>query len=307
MKIDQCYLVNLARRKDRRDSFTEMCKRLDDGGQYPFQGFKVMPAIDGQLCTPPSWFKQGKGAWGCYQSHLRVLEDALHNKYDCILIAEDDVVFPDDLKDRFDAVARDVPDDWEQLYLGGHNLFPHRHSPVVIPGKCVARAFNVNGTFCYMLRGSGIAKAYAWLNKVDEWMKWPRHHVDHRYGMAHESKQWVAYVASPFIIGHNAGTSDVGKGRESVEYFSGPASNPSTVLHDQPPIFVLGAFRGGSSITARILECLGVQMLPDQRRHSVGNDYETVEDQFLRHWITRCWREPGCSRPLSPATRSLLV
>jgi GR25 family glycosyltransferase involved in LPS biosynthesis len=59
------------------------------------------------------------GNMGCTASHRGVLELICHNEWWRTLILEDDAMFvSDDWPDQFDAMIREVPDDWAFLFLG---------------------------------------------------------------------------------------------------------------------------------------------------------------------------------------------
>jgi hypothetical protein len=112
-------------------------------------------AIDGEQCTPPWWWTSTGGAWGCYMSHLRVLEKMMSNKNASVIIFEDDAFFCDNFNDEMETYLEHLPDDWEMAYLGGQHI--------VVPTKVndyVSRAKDVRGTHAYMLQGNGIMKLY---------------------------------------------------------------------------------------------------------------------------------------------------
>lgn len=59
------------------------------------------------------------GNMGCTSSHRGVLELIAHNRWPRVLVLEDDAMFVDDTwPEQFDAMVREVPDDWEFLFLG---------------------------------------------------------------------------------------------------------------------------------------------------------------------------------------------
>src|SRR5690349_1383334 len=74
--FDRIVCINLDRRPDRWESFSQ---RLAPAG-IPADRVMRFAAIDGTILPPPPWWKAGRGAWGCHQSHVRVLEDALQDR-----------------------------------------------------------------------------------------------------------------------------------------------------------------------------------------------------------------------------------
>lgn len=55
---------------------------------------------------------------GCWLSHRALWAALLLLPDDAFLVVEDDARFAPDWRGRFDAAVRDVPDDWDVLYVG---------------------------------------------------------------------------------------------------------------------------------------------------------------------------------------------
>ena len=77
------------------------------------------------------------GNAGCTASHRGVLEIVSHFKWDKVLILEDDFECnhsPDEFIQLWDEMIKEVPENWDFLYLGGHyaNAPQLRISPHVI-------------------------------------------------------------------------------------------------------------------------------------------------------------------------------
>lgn len=117
------FCINLARRPDRWAHVEDQCRRygldverFDAYDQIVFGG-------------------RVNGNWGCTSSHRALLELTAYHRWPRVLILEDDFeVCVPDFNERFDAMIREVPDDWDMLYLGGGYGEPpqYRHSPHVI-------------------------------------------------------------------------------------------------------------------------------------------------------------------------------
>lgn len=167
----------------------------------------VQKAIDGNVCTPPKWFLWGRGAWGCLQSHLRIIQDLMLEpgfEKKKILVLEDDVLFFKDAYTMFEKFAKKVGDrDWGQLYLGGqHTMYPEEIEPGL--HSCLS----VNRTHAYALHGSYANKVYMHLCSFDEY-KSKDHHLDRQLEMAHRQGFWPVFAPSWWIAGQNCGVSDV--------------------------------------------------------------------------------------------------
>lgn len=127
--FDNIYCINLDRRPDRWQKCVEEFDRID----ITVERFRASDGneiiCDGQILP---------GEKGIYLTHLRIAEDAIKNRYDKILILEDDVKFSDNFVEDFDSWYREVPNDWNMLYLGANMVgwVPTKgtYSPHVVNG-----------------------------------------------------------------------------------------------------------------------------------------------------------------------------
>ncbi len=250
--------INLDRRPDRWEQFVKAC---------PIQGVTRFAAIDGRKCRPPTWWKQGGGAWGCMLSHIGILQQALMDGVDqrggVLLVLEDDALFPSDFVEKAQRFIAALPRDWEQVYFGGQ----HRGMRVRPPKRIneqVIRPFMVNRTQAYAVRGSFILTLYRHLCDWPTHSRHPRHHVDHRMELLHSTGRHNVYAPTRWIIGQAGGKSDV-CGRVAQDRFwnfhvAGRRRVKPSGTARKPPVWVIGLHRSGSSVTAGILHRLGVNM-----------------------------------------------
>lgn len=210
-QIDRVVVISLARRPERLAAFRE---RL--AAAWPGQAIEVVRAVDGQASPPPDWWGTSPGAWGCYRSHQRILEDALHDGVESVLIFEDDATFAADFASRLDAYWQALPADAGQIYLGGQHLKPPR--PV---NDQVVRGMNVNRTHAYAVRRrEAIRRLYRWLHAGTHWRP-GRDHVDHHYGRQHPSGV-SAYAPRVWLCGQAAGESDIARRLSPERWWSAP-------------------------------------------------------------------------------------
>jgi GR25 family glycosyltransferase involved in LPS biosynthesis len=61
-----------------------------------------------------------KGQWGCLQSHINILKDAVAKKYETILILEDDVIFSNESENCLERIKQTQNENpnWNIIYLG---------------------------------------------------------------------------------------------------------------------------------------------------------------------------------------------
>lgn len=115
--FDCIYVINLKRRPDRLAHITEQLVQIN-------ATFKLIEAVDGNNVKCNVKVGNGwnyKGVTGCAYSHKKVYEDALNNKFNKILVVEDDNIFADKFNEKFSCFIKQVPVNWEMLYFGGNH------------------------------------------------------------------------------------------------------------------------------------------------------------------------------------------
>ena len=114
--FDKTYVINMKNRFDRMQRSNKRLKSL--GINY-----NMFEAVDGHsVCRHKNLMP---GEVGCYMSHFNILKDANQNNYKSILVLEDDVVFVDDMIDKFFEGYKHIPSDWEMIYLGCNHNKPY--------------------------------------------------------------------------------------------------------------------------------------------------------------------------------------
>lgn len=108
--IKNAFYINLDHRTDRKEHVTNQLTNLG------LQGFERFNAI-----------KMENGAVGCSMSHLKILQTAVQNNWDHVLIVEDDITFLDlDLfKANFETFLQRNGNNWDVILLAGNNMPPY--------------------------------------------------------------------------------------------------------------------------------------------------------------------------------------
>jgi hypothetical protein len=210
--FDRVTVINLARRPERLARFWQLL------GQWPFKTPQRFEAVDGlAVGVPPGWEK-GPGAWGCLVSHRIVLKNAIDDGVRALLVLEDDAFPVDNFASQSARFLQNVPDDWDGLMFGAEHLQP----PVeVVPGvvRCVAanrsHAYAVRGPFMEVLR-------YFWDTTND--------HCD--IVISSLMRRFKLYAPDPFLIGQDAGPSDVTGRKEALRFLS--ASDKERIADTDP-------------------------------------------------------------------------
>lgn len=203
---DRIVLINLKRREDRLVDFCRqdvITKRV----LVP----TLFEAVDGFKVPMPRHWKSGEGAWGCMQSHRQVLERAIMDGVETLMVLEDDARFAADFDTKLGEFMSLVPSDWEGLWLGGQHLTEPRKCAGCV--KCV----NCQRTHAYVLRGPLLRDVYKELVSGAG-------HCDHIMGPMMASRK--VYAPDPFIVAQAGGRSDISCREEHTRNWSamGPVS-----------------------------------------------------------------------------------
>lgn len=116
-------------------------------------------AFDGNGLTPPSWWTDEPGAYGCLMSHLAVVEESRRMKAPGVLIFEDDAMLDPEFAEKLPAYVNQLPSDWDMVLLGGI----HGAQPAAVSDN-VVRVTHSLSTFAYALRET-IYDAFIALNR----------------------------------------------------------------------------------------------------------------------------------------------
>ena len=281
--FERVYVINLPRRKERWDAFLQ--KIPED---FPFRLPERYIAIDGGLATPPDWWKDGGGAWGCYKAHLRILEDCLNQEINSVLILEDDAVFIDGFAEKVQEFWKHLPEDWEMVYLGGQHIQEDLGLPRKI-NEWVYHPFNVNRCHCYGLRGRRmLERAYKHLNNFADWKV--DHHVDHYLGELHKQMKTGFYAPKEWLVAQSEGKSDICGADLKLRLFPSSEETLAPTI-DRPCVAVMGTYFGGINTLAGAMKALGLFLGRDLGKISPDQPH-FFEDVYLGEICRNSYSEP---------------
>jgi hypothetical protein len=227
--FDQVWVVNLKRRPDRLTRFWAETEKAN----WPFHRPKVFEAIEGDKVGVPKYWHTGGGSYGCLRSHLNILERAIMEDVESLLVLEDDAVFLKTFdKDVAEFLAK-VPDDWQCLMLGGQ----HVNSEPIPFAPGIVRAGGGGGiqrTHCYALRGAEVMKAL--------YRTWASAAVHCDWVMGPCMAKFNTYAPDPFLVGQADGKSDISGALNPAKFWRPPnGTEPVVVL--RAPREVMEALR----------------------------------------------------------------
>jgi hypothetical protein len=211
--FDRVVVISLARRPERLAGFERELKDMD----WPFAWPEVFRAVDGNLVPSPETWQSGGGAWGCMQSHRQILERAIMDGVDKLLVLEDDACLAPEFAERVGAFLTTVPADWDQLMLGGQ----HMTGSAVPWSPGIVRCRNCQRTHAYAIRGKFLKDLYrVWSTRQG--------HCDHIMGPLQAG--YNVYAPDPFLIGQDRGKSDISGKVNPRKFWKAADPNQPVVL-----------------------------------------------------------------------------
>lgn len=128
-RFDKVYCINLKRRPERLEEFKKEIEKHDLGI------FEVFEAVDGYSIKKNRSNKLKPSEQGLIESNLLIIKECIKNKYENVLILEDDCIFTDEVLNLGDYFNK-LPSDWDMLYMGGnHNTHMGVNPPIIINDK----------------------------------------------------------------------------------------------------------------------------------------------------------------------------
>lgn len=206
---DRIYIISL---KHRRYRLTHFFNTIPSNIFDP-KKILIYDAVDGSKQElPKEWGDHSRGAYGCYLSHQNIWKEIINKNYQNTIIFEDDAIFCKNFTQLFSDFITNIPDDWDQAYIGGQHL-----KPTTRINKFVVLGTNINRTHAYMVKNKDSAtKIIDGLSDTELWRTHLKHkmHVDHALGHLHCAKLVKAYASDPFLVGQN------------IDKFSDTGGNP---------------------------------------------------------------------------------
>lgn len=229
--FDRVVVLNLDCCPERYEVFE---KRMKKAG---ITGYQRERAVHGDTCQHPYWWEAGNGAWGCLMSHLRVLQDAIMDGLDNVLILEDDAIPSKDFKERLPVLMKTLEgENWDQFYLGGQHLYKET-SPPWPWRQGIVRCKNVNRTHAFAVNKPFMCQLSQHImhfpDYVEERREWTHinektkkeekghffPHVDHQMGKLHERQQNIIIAAEEWLFGQGENKSNINGQKQKEQWW----------------------------------------------------------------------------------------
>ena len=209
--FEKAFVINLPFKTDRLEIFQKSVPKC-------FGDVEVWPAVHGDSIRHPDWWHSGAGAWGCYRSHLQILEYCYQRQIESYVVFEDDAIFKPDSDESTRRFFDSLPADWEMAYLGGQLLHEIQHPPRRVNAE-VMIPYNVNRTHCFSVHRRGYERLYRHLFAIP----FEKHdHIDHHLGRLHESGSCKVYCPSKWIVGQDGGRSNISGNTNAATFWIDP-------------------------------------------------------------------------------------
>lgn len=218
--FERIYIISMDNQQERKQS---LLRQLNELGVYEPK-IKVFRAVNGDATGIPAWWRSGGGAWGCLMSHAGVIQDAVKDKLENYLVLEDDAILCSRFDELFESFFRKVPENWQQLYLGGQNLLqPTKINSAVLEPK------DMNRTHAYALSKSAYKLVHGHIlhapDYIEAYNKGWFPHIDHQLGSAHRRGDWKTYSPVVNLIGQKENQSFINGRWHPDKWWDWPAGD----------------------------------------------------------------------------------
>lgn len=191
--IKNAFYINLEHRTDRKEHVEKELQKI---------GIKA---------TRFNAIKMENGAIGCSLSHLKILEDAKKNKFDHVLIVEDDITFLDSelFKNQINKFLELHENNWDVILLAGNNMPPYENidETCVKVSRCqTTTGYLVNGHYINILASNVKMGLTNLLNKPDEKSNYA---IDKFWFLLQSVSKW--YLIIPLTVVQREDYSDIEK------------------------------------------------------------------------------------------------
>ncbi|TWI84983.1 GR25 family glycosyltransferase involved in LPS biosynthesis [Lacibacter cauensis] len=152
-------IISLDTRIDRREKITNSLSQ--NGITFRFvnaiDGSKIIPSNYSDFFSKQSIESLSKGSIGCILSHYKALEIIANSHNNFALIFEDDVVLPKGFKGKLELVLKEIPRNFDILYLAS-NLSRRSDMRYWVSNNLYVPVYPRSGQYAYLISKKGAQK-----------------------------------------------------------------------------------------------------------------------------------------------------
>ena len=191
--ITNIFYINLEHRTDRKQHVEQELQKI------------------GLNATRFNAIQMPNGAIGCSMSHLKILQEAIKNKLDHVLIVEDDIQFlnPELFKTNINRFFETQQSSWDVVLLAGNNMPPYEQiaNEFVKVSRCqTTTGYLVNGHYINTLLQNIKAGLTHLIHKPEEHSNYA---IDKYWFKLQQVDNW--YLIIPLTVVQRADYSDIEK------------------------------------------------------------------------------------------------
>jgi GR25 family glycosyltransferase involved in LPS biosynthesis len=160
IEIDKIYVINMEKDLKRKENTIKTFQKYNIYNLSKNNNVEIRKAEDWTNKSPPKSFRgpTNGGAYGCCISHLKCIDDAIEQKYDTVLIMEDDLMFHNNFIEEWNSIS--VPNDWNILYLSATQI--KWNNIILHPNKKYYKANKSLGGTAYIVKKN----LYQYIKKI---------------------------------------------------------------------------------------------------------------------------------------------
>jgi glycosyl transferase family 25 len=206
--IDKTIVINMKKDKERLDYIKKQCQKANikferfngiDGTKLNIDKLQKNKSIEIHKNSFFNHNKQGrnslKGSIGCALTHKAIWKQITNSDKKNTLIFEDDVIIPKNFFKKFNSYSKQIPNDWDIIFLGGVRIFGKHITKNII--KAVPTPNNIMnncGLYAYIINKNSAQKLVKKSNPINNYIDIQ---INRHYNTLN------AYYIQPNIIKHN--------------------------------------------------------------------------------------------------------
>lgn len=212
----QIYYINLKDSYDRNKKMIEQCTNLSCNRINAING-KTFDINDVDVKIKNS--SLSRNCIACFLSHINSLKSVLKNNESYAIILEDDVLLDNNLITKLSIIRKELPHDFDILFLGGTRVCGKKYSKNLIKQKQINKDCNA-GAFAYLVSNKSCRKILELIYKDGIYKMY-----DHQ--LRDYFPKLNVFYTSPMLVNHNY---DFESDRIKRKYTENYINNSSTIL-----------------------------------------------------------------------------